>query len=154
VCVDPLFYQVTSQQKACTPTDISMGGGQGAPVGISYVGVDMVGDKAIFEINVVNQGGGRVLSPDTDIRSCEGNLEYTDLDKVYVRNVQLSGGSKINCNPTDNYVRLTNNQGKIICTFDISGASAAFESPLVIELEYNYVDSITQPVKIIQTPGG
>jgi hypothetical protein len=51
VCVDPLFYQVTSQQKACTPTDISMGGGQGAPVGISYVGVDMVGDKAIFEIH-------------------------------------------------------------------------------------------------------
>ncbi len=151
VCVDPLLYQVTSEQKTCNPRDVSMGGGQGAPVGVSHVGVDMVGSKAIFEIIVQNFGSGRVLAPGTDIRSCgQASIEYTDLDKIGYT-VQMSGGSLISCTPRDGLVRLTNNRGTIVCQFDIPGASA-FETPLMIELDYNYVQSFLHPVKIIKTP--
>lgn len=56
VCVENSLYTITSEQKSCFVRDVSTGGGQGAPVGVSYVGVDMAGDKAIFEINVINYG--------------------------------------------------------------------------------------------------
>jgi hypothetical protein len=149
VCVDPLFYQVTSEQKACRPIDVTMGGGQGAPVGISYVNVNMVGDKAIFEINIRNQGGGRVLSPYADIQNCGLNLEYDDLDRINYY-VEL-GGRPGDCKPRDGYVRLNNNNGKIVCTFGLHGGSA-YKAPLLIDLDYNYMKSIKKQVKIISTP--
>ncbi|MBU0460146.1 MAG: hypothetical protein KJ597_03565 [Nanoarchaeota archaeon] len=151
VCVDPSFYQVTSEQKACTPQNVIMGGGQGAPVGISYVGVDMVGGRAVFEINVKNFGSGRVLSPYADIQSCgQASLEYTDLDKVSY-GVRLSSGGPLNCKPLDGTVRLVNGQGKIICNYDIPGSSA-FATILQVELDYGYIESMSKPVKIIATP--
>lgn len=151
VCVDPLFYQVTSEQKTCRPKDVPMGGGQGAPVGVSYVGVDMVGDRTIFEISVRNIGSGRVLSPFTNIQNCgQSSLEYRDLDRVSY-NVQMTGGGKINCKPQDGFVRLSNGEGKIICTFSIPGTSA-FETPLLISLDYSYVQSMQRPVRIVRTP--
>ena len=151
VCVDPLVYQVTSEQKGCTSKDIGLGGGQGAPVGVSYVGVDMVGKKAIFEINVKNSGSGRVLSSDTDIRNCaQTGLDYRNLDKVNYE-VSLSSGSLIDCKPRDHVIRLTNGQGKAVCTFEIPGG-AAYETPLAIDLDYSYVDSITKQIKVIKSP--
>jgi hypothetical protein len=151
VCVDPLFYQVSAEQKTCRPNDVPMAGGQGGPVGVSYVGVDMVGDRAIFEINVRNMGGGRVLSPFADIRNCgKASIEYQDLDKVGY-NVEMTGGSRINCKPNDGFVRLTNGQGKIICSFSIPGSSA-FETPLIVDLDYSYIDSFRKEIRIIQTP--
>lgn len=152
VCVDPLFYQVTPEQKTCIPKTVTMGGGQGGPVGVSYVDVDMVGKKAVFEINVRNVGTGRVLSPYTDIQNCgqTSNVEYSDLDKV-AYNVEMSGGRRVSCKPVDGMVRLNNGQGKIICSFDIPGASA-YETPLLIDLDYSYIQSYKRPIKIIQTP--
>ncbi len=152
VCLDPLLYQVTAEQKTCLPRDVVMGGGQGAPVGVSLVGVDMVGRKAIFEINVRNFGSGRALSPYSDIRSCgQASLEYTDLDKVAF-DVQMTGGSLLDCKPRDGLVRLTNGMGKLVCQFDIPGASA-FETPLTVNLNYNYIQSFQKQIQIVKTPG-
>ncbi|HLD40476.1 MAG TPA: hypothetical protein VJB13_05040 [Candidatus Nanoarchaeia archaeon] len=153
VCVDPLFYQVSAQQKTCRPMDVPMGGGQGGPVGVTYVGVDMIGSRAIFEINIKNLGTplGRVLSPFASLQNCgQSSLGYQDLDKVQF-NVEMTGGGKVNCKPQDGFVRLSNGQGKIICTFDIPGASA-FETPLLIDLDYSYAQSIQKSVRIIRTP--
>ncbi len=151
VCVDPVFYQISSEQKACIPQDVGMGGGQGAPVSVSYVGVDMVGDTAIFEISIRNSAGGRVLSPYSDISGCGAvALDYDDLDKVSYL-VEMTGGSLIECNPSSGMVRLNNEAGKIVCKFKINSASA-FETPLQITLDYHYLDSIQKQVKIIETP--
>ncbi|MBS3123420.1 hypothetical protein J4437_02160 [Candidatus Woesearchaeota archaeon] len=152
VCVDPVFYQITSEQKSCRPMDVSMGGGQGAPVSVSSVGVDMVGSRAIFEINIRNSANGRVLSPNADIRNCaQTSLSYTDLDRVDYT-VELSGGSLVDCKPQDGIVRLNNNNGKIVCTFEVSGGSA-FETPLQITLDYAYLQSFQKQIKVIKTPG-
>jgi hypothetical protein len=151
ICVDPLFYQVTAQQKTCTPSNVALGGGQGAPVGVSSIGVDMVGNKAVFEINVANQGNGRVISPYADIRNCgQASLHYTDLDKIFYT-VDLSGGSLVNCKPSDGAVRLVNGKGKIVCSFNIPGTSA-YETPLMIDLDYGYVQSQSKRISIIKTP--
>jgi len=149
VCLDPLFYQIASEQKACTPQDVSLGGGQGAPVGVSYVNVNMVGDKAIFEINILNQGNGRVLSPYSNIQTCGLNLQYDDFDRVNY-NVEL-GGRPGDCKPRDGYVRLNNGNGKIVCSFALQGGSA-YQAPLLIDLDYNYMNSLQKQVKIISTP--
>lgn len=151
VCVENSLHVIASEQKACLVKDVLTGGGQGAPVGISYVGVDMAGSKAIFEINVRNFDSGRVISPQAGLGNCPESLKYSDFDKVSYT-VELSGGSLIDCKPTDGLVRLTNNQGKIACTFDV-GNSPAYETPLVIRLNYNYMKSLKKPIKIIKTPG-
>ena len=151
VCVDPLFYQVSAEQKTCRPKDVPMAGGQGGPVGVSYVGVDMVGNRAIFEINIKNMGTGRVLSPFANINNCgQASIDYQDLDRVQY-NVEMTGGGKVNCKPQDGFVRLSNGQGKVICTFDIPGSSA-FETPLLIDLDYSYTDSFQKSVRIVKTP--
>lgn len=151
VCVDPLFYQITSEQKACMPQNVMMGGGQGAPVSISYVGVEMTGDTAIFEISIRNSGNGRVLSPYADIVNCgEASLYYDDLDKV-LYNIEMTGGSLIQCTPSDWMVRLSNGVGRIVCSFRINGATA-FETPLLITLDYNYIENIQRGIQIIETP--
>ncbi|MAG60614.1 hypothetical protein CL619_02390 [archaeon] len=151
ICVDPLFYQITSEQKACTPQDVSMGGGQGGPVSVSYLGVDMIGDTAVFEISVHNGGGGRVLSPYADISNCgESNLDYDDLDRVSY-SVEMTGGSLVSCTPSDGILRLSNDVGKIVCTFNIIGTTA-YETPLIITLDYKYMDSTQKSVQVIATP--
>lgn len=152
VCVDPLFYQVTAEQKACDfRRSVLTGGGQGAPVGVSYVGVQMAGGKAVFEINVVNLDNGRVLSPDVDVQNCDSGLDYGSLDKIRYTVQLANAGTVGDCRPKDGYVRLTNNQGKIVCTFNLPN-TGAYETPLLIDLDYGYVKSIQQPLKIIRTP--
>lgn len=152
VCVDPLFYQVTAEQKACDfRRSVLTGGGQGAPVGVSYVGVQMAGGKAVFEINVVNLDNGRVLSPDVDVQNCDSGLDYGSLDKIRYTVQLANAGTVGDCRPKDGYVRLTNDQGKIVCTFNLPN-TGAYETPLLIDLDYGYVKSIQQPLKIIRTP--
>ncbi|MBT4445704.1 hypothetical protein HOA92_01895 [archaeon] len=151
ICVDPLFYQITSEQKACSPQDVGMGGGQGGPVSVTYTGVDMIGDTAVFEISVQNSGGGRVLSPYADISNCgESVLDYEDLDRVGYT-IEMTGGSMIECTPSNGLLRLSNDVGKIVCSFRINGQSA-YETPLQITLDYNYIESTQQGIQIISTP--
>jgi hypothetical protein len=151
VCVDPLLFQVNAQQKACDyRRGISVSGGQGGPVGVSNVNVDQVGNRAIFDITISNLGSGQVLSPFANIQGC-GNavIERQDFDKVsYAVRLANTIGT---CNPRDGIVRLSNGRGKILCSFDIPGTSA-YETPLLIDLDYSYMQSISKQVKIIKTP--
>ncbi|PIN73456.1 hypothetical protein COV20_04495 [Candidatus Woesearchaeota archaeon CG10_big_fil_rev_8_21_14_0_10_45_16] len=153
VCVDPLFYQVSADQKTCQPRDVSTGGGQGAPVAVTNVNVDMIGqNRAVFEISIANLGGGTVLSPGAGIQNCGGAvLSRQDLNKVQYE-VRLSGQSPLNCKPRDGTVLLNNNQGKIVCTFNIPG-TLAYETPLQINLQYSYLDSQSRTLRIVKTPG-
>lgn len=153
VCIDPLFYQVSAEQKACQVRDVSMGGGQGAPVGINYVNVEMTGDKAIFEIDVANFGTGRVLSRGVNIQECASrSIGLEDFDVVdYIVTLSGEGVAAGDCKPSGGRLRLHNNRGKIVCSFSL-GRTAAYETPLQIDFAYSYMDSISKQIKIIQTP--
>ena len=103
------------------------------------------------EMTVNNLGGGRVLSPLSQIHNCgESSLQHSDLDKVGYT-VNLVGGTMIDCKPRDGMVRMVNNQGKIVCTFQVPSVSA-YTTPLQVDLTYNYIQSTRRPLKIIQTP--
>ncbi|MBS3139957.1 hypothetical protein J4479_03055 [Candidatus Woesearchaeota archaeon] len=152
VCIDPLLYQVSSLQKACNyRKSVAVGGGQGGPVGISRVGVDMVGNRAIFDITVANLGSGTVLSPVSDLQGCGDatTVSRQDFDKV-AYTVRLADATGT-CNPRDGMVRLSNGRGKIICSFDVPGTTA-YETPLLVDLNYNYMNSISKQVRVIKTP--
>ncbi len=151
VCIDPLLYQVSPSQKACNyKRSVAVSGGQGGPVGVSNVNIDMVGNRAIVDITVSNLGGGTVLSPYSNLIGCaETAIDRQDFDKV-AYSIKLADGSGA-CNPRDGLVRLSNGRGKIICSFDLPGTSA-YETPLLVDLSYNYLQSISKPVRIIKTP--
>jgi hypothetical protein len=150
VCVDPSFFEITRDQRACEVRDFGLGGGQGAPVAVTYVNTDMAGSKASFQIDVANVGTGRVVSPQANLAQCP-SLRYDDFDQVRY-SVSLTGGQLIKCSPADFMLRLSNNRGKIVCVFDV-GNTQARETPLRIELNYNYMQSIRTPVEILRTPG-
>lgn len=150
VCIDPHFYDLSSDQRICEVRDVSLAGGQGAPVAVSFVNVDMVNNRAIFQIDVTNVGTGRIISPQVGINHCPLNLRYNDFDELRY-NVELSGASLLRCSPENNLVRLVNGRGRIICSFDI-GNTQAYTTPLRIELDYNYLSSIRKQVEIIRTP--
>jgi len=147
VCVDPKFYDVSVEEKACQSKDISMGGGQGGPVSVSSVRVDPVKDKAHFKIEVVNVGGGKVVRE----QDCPFNLDYDDLNKVKYF-ITLSGQRPEKCSPSDE-VRLISGRGTIFCTFRIPAENQyAYQTPLEIKLDYGYMDSISKDVEIVKIP--
>jgi hypothetical protein len=152
VCVDPQRYAVSRDQQPCTPRDISLGGGQGAPIAVTYVGVDMIGqNRAVFDITISNVGGGTVLGPNTGIQNCGGgNLARTDIDRIYF-DVSLGPNAPVSCTPNRQEVQLYNGKGKLRCTFNVP-SGVAYETPLKINLQYSYIDSITKKVRIVKTP--
>ncbi|MBW2965553.1 hypothetical protein KY342_00450 [Candidatus Woesearchaeota archaeon] len=157
VCINPRLYDITSPVEACVVQDVPMGGGQGGPVAVERVEVDMMKDKVMFKIHVANVGGGTVIKHGTSLRgdtvgSCPNQLEYTNIDIVDIERLDMSGGSMIKCVPEDGFVRLIDNRGKIVCTFLVIERNTAFTTPLIIDLKYSYLDSISKKVEIIKTP--
>ena len=90
------------------------------------------------------------ISPLSSLNRCPGNLKYDDFDEVRYT-VSLSGEFPEKCTPSDYMVRLSNNKGKIFCTFKTS-STTAYESPLQIELNYNYLQSVSKKIDVIRTP--
>lgn len=175
VCIDPTLYGPAPLEKSCQVKDISLTGGQGAPVTVDRVEVEMMKEKVLFKIHISNQaiapssksilGGkfgsaketgrrGTVLSWHSSIiDGCPFNLDYNDYNIVDYF-VDMTGGSLIRCTPEidgDQRIRLVDNKGVIYCYFDIFGQSA-YTTPLNIILNYNYMESISTNVEIVKTP--
>lgn len=154
VCIDPNQYSISSVKEACTVRDVSMSGGQGAPVEVSRVEVDMIGkDKVGFRIHVSNAASGTVIRKGVSLssrggKSCPYNLEYDDYN-VIDYDVQMSGGSLESCTPDQ--PRLINGQGQIFCKFRIRG-DQPYTTPLQVRLRYSYMDSMSKTVDILKTP--
>jgi len=156
VCVDPTYYRVTAVKGACTAKDVSLAGGQGAPVAVTRVGVNMMGqDKVSFEIDIKNVGGGNVLRNGIDLyNTCPHNINYEDYDIVEY-DINMGKATRVRCAPEIEgapRVRLTNGEARIICSFSVSEENA-YTTPLDIWLGYSYMDSISKSVEIIKTPG-
>jgi hypothetical protein len=157
ICIDPNLYSIQPVEQACRVQDVALTGGQGAPVGVTRVDVDMMKDKALFKIYVANLGRGQVLryglsKTGLGAHSCPYNLDYDDLNIVEY-DVSMRGGRLIKCTPelAGSRVRLVDEKATIFCTFGFSGQSA-FTTPLNIRLAYGYMDSVTRDVEILKTP--
>jgi len=152
VCLDPNPFSATVQQKVCTPASVSLGGGQGAPVAVNIVEVDPALGKTRFRIRVQNVGGGEVFKP-AALNKCSPFSEGLKFDEIeYVKVLKVNTQNKnLKCNPLvdGGHLRLTGGQGTLFCEVDGLTGTAAFVSPLVIELEYGYRQTLLKSVDIV-----
>jgi len=168
VCIDPDPYSVSSEEKVCTPRDISTGS-QGAPIAVTRVEVDAMTGKTRFKIWIKNVGGGLVFKPGFEyLDKCNPyspyKLDYNDIDFVRVDDVKVGGISiKSTCKPLDNYghIKLLPTRsskgasrtgvGYMICELDgVSGPP--YKTPITVVLSYNYRDSIQKRVRLLRKP--
>lgn len=152
VCVDPFLYDVEAGPRPCQVQDVSLSGGQGAPVSVESIDVDSTGNEAYFQITLSNAADGKVVRT----ADCPYNLQYEDLNYVEY-DVTLSGQGPIECLPSErgsNRVRLVDGRAKITCTFGIDSLRQAYSTPLNIRLDYGYMQSISTDVEIIKVKEG
>ncbi len=155
VCVDPHLYELGPIERACIVKDITTSGGQGAPVAVSGVEVEMAGrERVAFNIKVQNVGDGIPLYHGASVfTDCPFNIDPKDYN-IISYDVDMVGGQRVRCAPEidgEDKIRLVNDRGTIFCTFRISG-DTAYTTPLRIILYYNYMDSISKDIEIIKTP--
>ncbi|MBW2993750.1 hypothetical protein KY317_04210 [Candidatus Woesearchaeota archaeon] len=173
VCIDPHLYEIGNIDRACSVQDVTLTGGQGSPVSVDRVDVNMAKNKVMFKIQISNKGApitggtsifdrgktktagrrGVVFDYNTNLGNCPGYLEPRDYD--IVNYVISMGGSQGVCYPqrdNSNKVQLVDNKAVIYCTFEVSPVMTAQTKVLNIDLYYNYMDSIIKEVTIVKTP--
>ena len=157
VCIDTDPYdELTTKgiKKACSAKDVSLSGGQGAPISVVKIVPYMkLGDKEVirpyFDIYIKNVGGGDLIS------------YYDKLDEL---TVQASLAEEpLDCNIMDeetqgneeDYAEEVNiqKQKKIRCysTLDIAKTIPSYVSLLEVTLDYWYSQSISKNVQIKTT---
>jgi len=150
MCIDPNPYEAVSEKKVCSVGDKTLSGGQGAPVAVTKIEEEVGADTIYFRIYIRNMGGGTVINP-SSYNKCPFDLEFEDLNKVVV-NVDTSFDAGPRCTPagtSSDPVNLVSGQGFIFCSFRKPSAESAYLSPLNIEINYVYSDSISKHVDII-----
>lgn len=158
ICVDPNPWEYTSREKICTPDNVPVSGGQGAPVAITHVEVTPMNNRVQMKIEIQNVGDGRVVSNDVPIGNlnsrCPFNLDYNDLNKVELATMPDIGGVRGSCTPDE--IILVNNRANFYCTFDginQNGRDDAYLSTLNIQLAYKYTSSVYRDIEVISVPG-
>ena len=159
VCIDPNPYSTVKSKKVCEVQSISLTS-QGAPIAVTRVDEEAFTTKTQFKITIKNVGGGDVLKSISDQCTL---IDRENIDKVYVSNVAVARKG-LECRPFvgsqsvseqgssgfNGYVRLVNGEGYIICELlkEHYRSNTEFTTPLTIELNYNYRNSIEKKMQI------
>lgn len=162
-CIDTDISSTKPGKKVCKMEDINFNGGQGGPVSVTRIEVNMLptavneqtGDQKIkpqFLIFIENMGKGNVIQNGVEKDYCtKSEVTHDKLNKIFVK--ASLGGKELYC-PTnrkdfsdekkDGYVKLVDKKAlaRCILTDGISRADETYLSPLRIELTYGYTQSI------------
>lgn len=134
---------------ACKPTNVG-GGSQGAPISVSNVQVEPGYGKLRLILTLNNVGNGVVINTD----SCPFGYKYNELGNLEGLEVNLEGITLL-CNPDTN-VKLSGGSAKVYCQADITellasnnnAGTGAYMSPLTINFDYGYKNSIFTTLEI------
>lgn len=164
-CIDTDVSGIKPGKKVCQVQDLVFNSGQGAPVAVTKVEVNMLPsqiEKGIqpkivpqFLIFVENKGQGIVIKKEEVSNFCtKSDTTHSNLNIVYVK-VCLSnfctdnGGitCQLEVKPNSNergHIKLKDKKDVIRCTKKdgLDSAQDAYLSPLKIELDYGYTQSI------------
>ena len=164
VCIDTDVSGIMQKPKACSTSDVTLDGGQGAPVAITRIETRMLpaGDKIKpqFIISVENRGGGEVIKDDSIDMMCSRDIDFPDIRNQAYNTISfkayLSGIDEKNlldCEPkldekdTMPYVKLFRRKDFVRCTVKEQNAIAknidAYTAPLNIEMDYGYTNTIS-----------
>lgn len=159
VCINTDVYNTKPNEKVCTVGDISVSGGQGAPVEVTKIEEKMVlaGGSAVpqFIIHVRNAGTGSVVDKGKISEACSSSsLGYENYDTIDVDEVKFSGYSSktggIEC--SSNKIKMKNSEGTARCSLKQGNLDTAntmtYTTPLYIKLSYGYTQSISKEVDI------
>lgn len=149
ICVDPDPYS-TAMKKACTPETVEgISGSQGAPVALTSVNVQNIPGEVILKMEVSNVGGGRVFDKGS-LDSCPNDFFHSQRNivdfKVFFQNIDITE----DCEP-QGQVTLVNGKAVIYCEASITDtAKSAYKTPLKVEFEYGYTNTIEHSIEIKQ----
>ncbi|MBI2136618.1 hypothetical protein HYU06_06110 [Candidatus Woesearchaeota archaeon] len=156
VCIDPNKQNPAIKEKgACQMQSVSVGG-TGAPVAVDRVSLDSTIDRAFVRIEISNVGKGQVLSNNAIGQKCPYKLGFEDLDEI-TYSITLSGIPPTKCSPDlgkqgKPAIKLGDGRAIITCEFPVARENRfAYSTPLQIELNYGYTESIYTDVRIINT---
>ena len=150
VCIDPDPFEIVEEKKVCNIGDVSLGGGQGAPVAVTRIEEEVGSDQIFFRIHIANVGDGSVMLPRA-YGDCPFDVEFYELDKV-VAKAKLPYDASPDCNPkgtASDPIRLVNNNGYMFCKFRKPASDSAYTTALNVELDYVYSSSVSKKIKII-----
>jgi hypothetical protein len=157
VCLDPEPFSSSSRTKVCSGSTSPSMGTQGAPIAVSNIIVEPTPGRTKFKISISNVGGGDVFKDGFNYLSlCSpysgSGLQFEDMDmiklsQVKVNNIDITG----TCKPVRNgEVRLINGVANVICEVELS-SGPAFTTPLTIQLNYGYRQTISKDLRVIAT---
>jgi len=157
ICINPRIIEEEKRTEECSIGTVSLSGGQGAPVSVTSVEEEMIpiGDglfRLNIKINIANNGGGRVSAYDLNTyeKDCIGlALKPEEFGLINVEGISFSsyslnsGEFPIKCqNAPGNKFKLdSTGKYKLECYAKIDSefmGSAAFTTPLTVELAYGY----------------
>ncbi len=144
ICVDPKKGSLVSSN-SCKFTVQDLGSNQGGPIAVTSVTQKTTDTKVYLEIVFENKGGGTVFSSSSS-DNCYNNIDIRDIDTLNWIKVSTPSSSFV-CKP-EGKLRLTNGKGFAICEGGLSGQSY-FVTPLNIVLDYNYRQSISKTISIV-----
>lgn len=157
VCIDTDIYGL-KQDKPCTQKDITLGGGQGAPVAVTKIETTMFYHsqenqiEPRFTIYIENKGNGNVINKYKIEEICsstateEGDYNLIDITaELFERTTPI----KLNCKP-ENPIKLKEKQRKVVCTYTegINTDSGTYTTPLHINIDYGYTTTISKDITI------
>ena len=173
-CIDTDVSGIKPGKKVCQMQDLVFNGGQGAPVAVTKIEVNMlpsqikegIQPKIVpqFLIFVENKGQGIVIKKEEVPNFCtKSDTIHANFNVVYVK-VCLSnfctdnGGMKCQLEAKQNsnergHIKLKDKKDVIRCAKDdgLESAQDAYLSPLKIELDYGYTQSISAVYSIHKT---
>jgi len=179
-CMDTDPSNLRPGKKVCKLQDLSFSNGQGAPVTIPKIEVQMLPSQESqqspagygkivpqFLIFIENKGQGIVIKNDAVKEACTQKISHDKLNTIYVRAFfpgkdpgTEKSGLELNCEPKEKgstakqgYVKLKDKKDIIRCTFKegIDSRQDPYLSPLRIEMSYGYTQSISANYLIQKT---
>ena len=150
VCIDPEPNRRDTSTDACQARDVSVGGGQAAPVAVTRVEVEPTPGRTIFRITLRNVGGGTILNENVVDDCLDSNVVFADTNWLYIESVRLGLNDFLQCEP-QNPVRVSGGQAVISCVADGLKGTSSYSSVLTIEASYGYREDISQPVQLRST---
>ncbi len=160
VCIQPKNLAV-NLQPACESKDVNVGSrGQGAPVGVTKLEVmsslaSGANIKTFFRIYIENLGDGNVLNDGAGSYICSAATSDIKPAKVwgYLKLAARLGVQDLKCraiaveNTPYYLINLKDNKAEVVCESTVP-AGSAYESPLLVEMVYDYTKTVTQKLII------
>jgi len=156
ICIDTQKYKPGRVgPRACEVKDVSLSGGQGGPLSVESVKVDILYNDAdtiipYFEVKIVNKGDGSIFLPqslnDPNVRpGCLSSLGNR-MNRAQVSATFAGTQEKLDCDTTTNnfYKEVNFKKEAVIVACQaqaIPTNKAAYETPLDIYIDYGYTIS-------------